>query len=218
MRHGINLYLIQVKAVHTLISGSTSPTVNEFADSIPCCEKLKFVKGYTSTGCSIPWDELIAERYKVSHCLCRKIMDCLSSNNLLSDEQQGFRSGRSCATQLLNVLQEWTEYIESNEIWDTVYLDLSNAFDKVSHKRLINKISSFGIGGYVISWLKDFLTDRKQGVSIYSNSSSWKCVDSGVPQGSALGTVMFILYVNDTPEQMKSLVKIFADNTGCKLY
>ena len=72
--------------------------------------------------------------------------------------------------QLLNVLQEWTEYIESNESWDTVYLDFAKAFEKVSHKRLINKISSFGIGGNVIAWLKDFLTDRKQCVSINSSS------------------------------------------------
>ena len=143
-------------------------------------------------------------------------MEHLSSNNLLSDEQYGFRPGRSCATQLLNVLQEWTDYIECNESWDTVYLDLAKAFDKVSHTRLINKIKSFGIDGHVISWLEDFLKNRQQCVSINSKSSSWKNVDSGVPQGSVLGPVMFILYVNDIPEHVKSLVKIFADDT--KLY
>ena len=89
----------------------------------------------------------------------------------------------------------------------------SKAFDSVAHKCLLHKISLFGIWGSVLSWIQDFLTGRRQYVSIKGGSSSWKDVLSGVPQGSVLGPILFILYIHDLPEFVNSIVKIFADDT-----
>ena len=73
----------------------------------------------------------------------KSILSHLTENYLLSDKQYGFRSGRSCSLQLLNVMERWTEYVEQHQSWDTIYLDLAKAFDKVAHQRLLKKISSY---------------------------------------------------------------------------
>lgn len=143
----------------------------------------------------------------------KNIMTHLTENKMLSDEQYGFRTNRSCALQLLNVMADWTEFVEGHQSWDSVYLDLAKAFDKVAHRRLLKKVSSFGIKGNVLAWIEDFLTGRRQCVSIKGHSSEWRDVDSGVPQGSVLGPVLFILYVNDIPDVVNTTVKIFADDT-----
>ena len=98
----------------------------------------------------------------------------------------------------------------------TVYLDFAKAFDSVAHERLLRKISAYGIKGSVLSWIRDFLTGRRQYVSVKGESSTWKDVVSGVPQGSVLGPVLVIIFINDLPEVVNSIVKIFADDT--KLY
>ena len=141
------------------------------------------------------------------------ILNHLTENHLLSDKQYGFRSGRSCSLQLLNVMERWTEYVEQHQSWDTIYLDLAKAFDKVAHQRLLKKISSYGIKGALLSWISSILLDRRQCVSIKGSSSTWKPVESGVPQGSVLGPILFIMYVNDIPDIVKSHVWIFADDT-----
>ena len=154
---------------------------------------------------------------KLLEKLVRKhIMDHLHENNLLSNEQYGFRNKRSCALQLLHVMEEWNEFVDERRSWDTVYLDLAKAFDKVAHKKLVKKVSSFGIKGNVLAWIEDFLSGRRQCVSIKGNTSEWKDVISGVPQGSVLGPVLFVLYVNDVVDHVDTNIKVFADDT--KLY
>ena len=113
-------------------------------------------------------------------------------------------------------MEDWSQYIEDDESWDTIYLDFAKTFDSVAHERLLQKVSAFGIRGSVLLWIRNFLTGRRQYVSINGESSSWKDVLSGVPQGSVLGPILFILYINDLPEIVSSTVKIFADDT--KLY
>ena len=110
-------------------------------------------------------------------------------------------------------MERWTEYVEQHQSWDTIYLDLAKAFDKVAHQRLLKKLSSYGIKGAVLSWISSFLSDRRQCVSVKGSSSTWKPVESGVPQGSVLGPILFIIYVNDIPDIVKSSVWIFADQT-----
>ena len=127
----------------------------------------------------------------------KSILSHLTENLLLSDKQYGFRSGRSCSLQLLNVMERWTEYVEHHQSWDTIYLD------QVAHQRLLKKISSYGIKGALLSWISSFLLDRRQCVSIKGRSSKWKPVKSGVPQGSVLGPIFFIMYVNDIPDIVK---------------
>ena len=95
----------------------------------------------------------------------KSIINHLNDNHLLSDKQYGFRSGRSYSLQLLHVMERWTEYAEQHQSWDTRYLDLAKAFDRVAHQRLLKKISSYGIKGAVLSWISSFLSDRRQCVS-----------------------------------------------------
>ena len=100
---------------------------------------------------------------------------------------------------------------------DVIYLDFAKAFDSVSHSKLLYKLDHVGIRGDLISWIKSFLTDRKQRVKIEESCSSWKPVTSGVPQGSVLGPVLFLIFVNDIVDCVKTAkVKIYADD--CKIY
>ena len=95
-------------------------------------------------------------------------------------------------------------------------VDLAKAFDKVSHQRLLRKVSANGIKGHLLDWIESFLTGRQQYVTVKGRSSEWKDVLSGVPQGSVLGPLLFLLYVNDFPNIIKSILKLFADDA--KIY
>ena len=138
----------------------------------------------------------------------------LSNNNLLSKDQFGFCSGRSCTSQLLVTLQHWFECLDEDIPVDAAYLDFQKAFDSVPHKRLLLKLRGYGIQGNVLNWVADFLRDREQYVSINGKTSSKLPVTSGVPQGSVLGPTLFIYFINDLPDIITKVdTKIFADDT-----
>jgi hypothetical protein len=138
----------------------------------------------------------------------------MAQNELWCDEQYGFRSKRSCCTQLLEVINDWTEAMDSGKPMDAVYLDYRKAFDSVPHERLLNKLSAYGIRGKVLGWIRNFLTNRKQRVAINGQKSAEVIVTSGIPQGSVLGPTLFLVYVNDLPEVILSILKLFADDTS----
>ena len=92
-------------------------------------------------------------------------------------------------------------------------LDFAKAFDSVPHHRLLLKIESYGIKGHLLAWIKNFLLDRKQRVIVGNNKSEWASVKSGIPQGSVLGPILFVIFINDLPDHLKSYTKIFADDT-----
>ena len=120
-------------------------------------------------------------------------------------------------TQLLVTLDDWTERLVQGLPVDAIYLDFKKAFDTVPHERLLLKAESYGIQGDVLQWLRAFLIGRKQKVSVNGQVSGWSPVSSGIPQGSVLGPVMFVIYINDLPSSVKhALVRIFADDT--KMY
>jgi len=141
------------------------------------------------------------------------ITEYLERNNLLSREQHGFRAGRSCASQLLEILELWTRFLDEGKVFDTVYLDFAKAFDKVPYERLKLKLHSYGIDGSLSEWLSDFLASRTQSVVINSICSDKINVTSGIPQGSVLSPLLFVIYINDLPDVVQSHIKIFADDT-----
>ena len=145
-----------------------------------------------------------------------KIMNHMEINDLFTVHQHGFRSKHSCTTQLLEVLEHWSEILEQGGSIDCIYLDFAKAFDTVPHKRLLRKLSAYGIRGNILGWIESFLTNRQQQVRVGSSSSSWVPVKSGIPQGSVLGPTLFLVFINDLPEVVTNIVKLFADDT--KIY
>ena len=113
-------------------------------------------------------------------------------------------------------MEHWSRLIEDGTYIDLIYLDFQKAFDKVPHKRLMNKLKAYGIQGNVYTWIQNFLSNRKQRVSVHGSYSDWTNVLSGVPQGSVLGPTLFIIYVNDLPGNILSSLGLFADDT--KIY
>ena len=142
-----------------------------------------------------------------------EMLEHLERNKLLSDDQHGFTKNKSCLTNLLETLEDITSCLDNGEGVDIVFLDYRKAFDSVPHKRLVHKIARYGFGEVFTRWINNFLSERTQTVSIRGEFSEPKDVLSGVPQGSVLGPLLFILYVNEIPEILQGTAKLFADDT-----
>ena len=132
----------------------------------------------------------------------------------MSSHQSGFKGGDSYINQLLSITHEiYKSFDESFEVRE-VFLDISKAFDRVWHDDLIFKLQENDISGKLLLLLKDFLKSRKQRVVLNGQHSSWKDVTAGVPQGSILGPLLFLVYINDLSNDLKSNPKLFADETS----
>ena len=140
-------------------------------------------------------------------------MQHLFDQKLLSMKQHGFISGRSTTTQLLKYLDKCVEIIANGGVVDTIYFDFSKAFDCVPHRRLIGKLESFGITGKIRKWIEAFLHGRTQVVKVNGAESESAPVISGIPQGSVLGPILFIIYINDLLKNVKSEGLLYADDT-----
>ena len=145
----------------------------------------------------------------------RNLMDYLESNNTITDAQHGFRSGRSCFTQLLDHVEYILRNLQENNEVDVIYLDYAKAFDKVDHEILLAKLRRLGVKGRLLKWIKNFLTENRfQTVLINGKRSFLASVLSGVPQGSVLGPLLFLVYINDLVSSIRhSKVSSFADDT-----
>ena len=140
------------------------------------------------------------------------IIDFLSINSLISKEQYGFRAGHMVEDQLILAYDDVSKWYDMGYTVDVILFDFSKAFDKVSHVILIRKLYLIGVRGRLLSWLSSFLQGRQMSVCVSGVRSSCRDVVSGVPQGSVLGPLLFILYINHLPDLLKCKCKIFADD------
>ena len=137
-------------------------------------------------------------------------------NDLLVKCQSGFLPGDSCISQLLCISHEIYKSFDCNPSLETraVFLDISKAFDRVWHKGLLFKLKTYGIDGPLFTLLENYLHKREQRVVLNGQTSNWASINAGVPQGSVLGPLLFLIYINDLPDGIKSNVKLFADDTS----
>ena len=146
--------------------------------------------------------------------IVRKLVDYMEERQMYNEHQHGFRRGRSCLSQLLEQHAHILDMLCRGLAVDVVYLDFAKAFDKVDHGILIKKLIKMGISQELIRWIKSFLTNRKQKVEVEGCHSEESDVLSGVPQGSVVGPLLFIIYISDIDENVNgSRIASFADDT-----
>ena len=152
----------------------------------------------------------------MEHIIFHNIMSHLNANDILIENQYGFRAGHSCATQLITLTEDILHALDHQKQVDIILLDFAKAFDTVPHQRLLTKLQYYGIRNNTFNWIKTWLTDQTQCVLLNGKSSTPVTVTSGVPQGTVLGPLMFLLYINDITRSISSPLRLFADD--CLLY
>ena len=149
--------------------------------------------------------------------LFKYIFNFLKDNDFLSSYQSGFIPGDSTVNQLTFLYNSFCKALDEGKEIRVIFFDISKAFDRVWHKGLVAKLKGAGINGKLLSWLQNYLTDRRQRVVIPGGTSEWSFIRAGVPQGSILGPLMFLIYINDIVNSIQSNIRLFADDTSLYL-
>ena len=152
----------------------------------------------------------------IEHIIFSQVMNHYDNHHILVDAQHGFRPGRSCETQLTITAHDLAMALDNRQQMDAVVLDFSKAFDRVPHQHLLSKLQHYGINASLLLWIRNFLTTRSQRVVIDGQSSDSVPVTSGVPQGTVLGPLLFLSFINDLPSGITSHLRLFADD--CLMY
>ena len=150
-------------------------------------------------------------------CMHKHIYNYLTTNKCITECQSGFVEGDSTVNQLISIYNDFLYNYDKNTTTQAVFFDISKAFDRVWHKGLLHKLKSIGIRGKLLEWFCDYLSNRTQCVVIKSEKSTMQTVKSGVPQGSVLGPLLFLVYINDIVKNIESAIKLFADDTSTSL-
>ena len=148
---------------------------------------------------------------------CSEVIKHMNTHDLLYDLQYGFREKRSCDTQLAMLVEDLARNLSAGKQTDLILLDFSKAFDKVNHSKLLWKLHQDGIRGNTLNWIRAFLSNRSQTVVLECEESGSVPVTSGVPLGSVLGPILFLVYINDSPDKLASKVRLFAEDTAVYL-
>ena len=145
----------------------------------------------------------------LEHIICCHLLNHLDKHNVLTSLNHGFRAGYSCETQLVITAHDLLEAFDNDTQSDVLVLDFSKAFDTVPHRKLLSKLEAYGIHGPILHWIANFLTQRKMSVVVEGESSHEVDVESGVPQGTVLGPLLFLCHINDMPECVQSNIRLF---------
>ena len=219
---------ISVQMIKICDESLVKPLMKVYQNSLDSCifpskwKKANVVPVYKNKG-----DKCVVKNYRpvsllpifgkiFEKCIFDSVYTYFENNNLFTNSQSGFRKGDSCVSQLLSITHDILVGFDANPPLDTrgIFLDISKAFDRVWHDGLIFKLKSYGVSGSLLLLIQNFLSGRSQRVVLDGQASEWTEVLAGVPQGSILGPLFFLIYINDLPEGIISMIKIFADDSS----
>ena len=144
----------------------------------------------------------------------RRLYKYLSDNNLLTNQNSGFKERDSAMCQLIKIVDTIYKTLETGKDVSMVFLDILKVFDRVWHRGLLQKLKANGVDGKFLNWIANYLSDRKIRVVLNGQKAAWTTTNAGVPQGSILGPLLFLVFINDVVDGIDSNINLFADDTS----
>ena len=149
----------------------------------------------------------------MERCVHKYISEYLEENTIISEYQSGFKSTDSTINQLAYLCNEFAKAIDESKEIRVAFLDISKAFDRVWHKGLLAKLRAIGFSENIVEWFSSYLDNRKQRVCLGGIASTWLSIFAGVPQGSILVPILFLIFINDIVNYIRTNIRLFDDDT-----